>query len=130
MHAVVYNYRIISSSITHSFKANILDINESIFRGWTEFFDKAGKGKQFENAYYACVLRRIEESINLYFVNPNNNKSKAILKQEYRNMLKGEPYFSAIQKVELNKIAKKQQVIAILGRSGFVSPIWTIYNRK
>ena len=126
--APVYNYRIIASSITHTYKPNVLEINEAIFVGWEEFFEKTGKRNTFEPAYYACVLRRIEESIRLYFVNPNNPKSRAELKREYKQILSKEPYRTAVRKVDQSKISKKQKMIAMCGRYGFTFPIWIAFK--
>ena len=125
----VYNYNIIGSSMTHTFKPNVLDINQAIFRGWEEFFAKTGQRKVYEKAYDACVLRRIEESIRLYFINPQNQETSAVLKKEFRRMLNEEPYRSAVRNVERHKLSKKQKIISVAGKIGMITPIWMIYNR-
>lgn len=124
----VYNYRLVTSSITHTFKPNVLEINDAIFNGWEEFFEKTGKRDIYAPSYYACVLRRIEESIKLYFVNPNNKKSAAELKKEYREMLGREPYHTAVRKVDLSKISKKQKLCAVCGKLGVTMPVWAAFK--
>ena len=126
--APVYNYRIVESSITHSYKPNVLEINAAIFNAWLEFFDETGEMHNFDKPFYACVMRRIEESIKLYFVNSKNPKKKSMLKREFKSLLQQEPYKAAIRNVDLSKISRKQKAIAVLGRYGLTSLIWKMYK--
>jgi len=123
----VYNYRIIGSSITHSYKPNVLEINSAIFASWREFFSRYNV-EEFMKPFYACVLRRIEESIRLYYVNSKNEKSKKELLREYNQMLDSEPYHTAIRQVDLKKLPKKQKLLALVGRIGMNGVIWRIYR--
>lgn len=126
----VYNYRIIESSITHSYKPNVLEINRAIFDSWIEFFNEQNGAKTYQSAFYACVLRRIEESIRLYFVNGKNPRAKRELVEEYKTMLKSEPYCTAIRKANLKKVSKKQKMIAVLSRIGLGSMMWKVYRER
>ena len=122
----VYYYRIINTSITRTFKPNIVEINSAIFNSWEEFFASQSNGCEYRKAFYACVLRRLEESIKLYFVNDKNEKSKEELKNELSNLIKQEPYRSAIKKADLSRVSKKQKMIAILGRLGCIGFVYKI----
>ena len=124
----VYNYRIIGNSITHSYKPNVLEINSAIFASWREFFSKYNV-EECMKPFYACVLRRIEESIRLYYVNSKNEKSKKELLREYNQMLDSEPYHAAIRQVDLKKLPKKQKLLALVGRIGMNGVIWRIYRK-
>lgn len=73
-HVPVYNYRQLGSSITHSYKANLLEINEAIFNSWQEFMEKHGKDGQFEKPFYANVIRRFKSTLGLYFFSKKNTK--------------------------------------------------------
>ena len=126
----VYCYRILDTSITHTFKPNVIEINSAIFNCWNEFFDRFNKTKTFEKPFYACIIRRLEESIRLYFINSNNDKDKKKLKLEYRNMIASEPYATAIKNVEILKLSKKQKVLSVLSRFNCTWGIWYLYNIK
>lgn len=126
----IYNYRILDNSITHSYKPNVIEINDAIFKAWSDFLEEHDSEENFKNAFYACVLRRIEESIKLYYINSKNPKSKKALIKEYKKMIKKEPYSNAIKNVELKKISKKQKLIAILGCTRLSSVLWSIYKES
>lgn len=120
----VYFYRILSNSITHSFKPNVVEINKAIFNSWQEFFNKQDKPDIFDLPFYACVMRRLEEAVNLYFVNQKNDKDNSVLKKELKELLKTEPYYTAVRKVDMSKISKKQKLLAYLGRNGLISLVY------
>lgn len=125
----VYNYRIVETSITHSYKPNVIEINNAIFEAWQEFFYEQKANGRFDKAFYACVLRRIEESIKLYYVNPKNPKTKRELMKEYSSMLKSPIYRAAIRNVDYSKISKKQKLIVLFGRAGVALPIWLLFSK-
>lgn len=116
IHENVYNYRIIASSITHSYKPNVVEINDAIFSCWNEFFEKTGNKNKYEKPFYACVMRRLEEAIKLYFVNEKNEKTLSERMGELTKVVKSEPYKTAAQCVDLKKISKKQRMLAIMIR--------------
>lgn len=122
----VYYYRILNSSITRTFKPNVVEINTAIFNSWEEFFASQPNGDEYRSAFYACVLRRLEESIKLYFINDKNEKPKAELKKELSDLIKQEPYKSAVRKVDFSKISMKQKLLAILGRLGCIGFVYKI----
>ena len=116
----VYNYRILANSITHTYKENVLDMNRTIFDTWNEFFASLGNPVSLQKPFYACVMRRIDEAMALYFINSDNPKDKRTLKQELDMLAKEEPYRTAVRNVDLRKITKKQVMLALLGRVGLL----------
>lgn len=124
----VYYYRIVENSITHSYKPNVLEINAEIFNAWMEFIHETENTGAFAKPFYACVMRRIEESLKLYFINEKNPEDKSVLKQEFKKILSQDPYKTAIRNVDLNKITKKQKAISLLGRCGMSSLVWLLYK--
>lgn len=124
----VYYYRIVENSITHSYKPNVLEINAEIFNAWMEFIHETENTGEFAKPFYACVMRRIEESLKLYFINEKNPEAKSVLKQEFKKILSKDPYKTAIRNVDLNKITKKQKAISLLGRCGMSSLVWLLYK--
>ncbi|MCD8291535.1 MAG: glycosyltransferase [Prevotella sp.] len=122
----VYNYRVITSSITHTYRPNVIEINDAIFNSWKEFFDKQRNADVYKKAFCACVLRRLEEAIRLYFVNEHNDKDANLLKKELKELVKREPYKNAISNVDLTKITKKQQLLVILSKVNMITLVWQI----
>lgn len=104
VHVPVYNYRQLGSSITHSYKANLLEINEAIFTAWREFMDKYGKDGQFEKPFYANVIRRFKSTLGLYFFSEKNTKPFAEQCKELNALMAQEPYCTAIRNVDSSKL--------------------------
>lgn len=103
----VYNYRILTGSITHSFKANLIEINNAIFNSWDEFLDVYGKDGRFDEAYASNVIRRLKSTLGLfYFSNKNPMPFKNQLK-DIKNLIATEPYKTAIRRVNPSKLLHK-----------------------
>lgn len=128
IHDKVYNYRIVASSITHSYKSNVIEINNAIFSCWNEFFEKTENRNKYLKPFYACVMRRLEESIKLYFVNDKNEKGILERIKELEEVVKSEPYRTAAQCVDVKKISKKQRLLAAMIKHHFVFMVMFIKN--
>lgn len=103
----VYNYRILSNSITHSFKANLLDINEAIFNSWDEFLKKYGSDGRFDEAYAANVIRRLKSTLGLYYFSPKNPMSLRQQFKDIKRLIATEPYATAIRTAKPSKLLHK-----------------------
>ena len=124
----VYNYRQVDSSITNSYKANILEINNLIFKSLEEYLNKYDSDGEYREPYYACVIRRISETLKLYFLSTSNPKTKKELKKEYLNMINSKPYKTALKKADLDKLSKRQKLIKILSKKGAIWLLWLIFT--
>lgn len=125
IHKPVYYYRQVEGSLTHSYKPNIKEINKAIFNAWEELFAELDNPEQYREAYYACVLRRTEESIKLYFNNKRNPKSGRDLKKEFSLMMSTPPYKEAVSRASLGKVSNKQKFIAFFSRLRLYSLVLT-----
>ena len=126
----IYYYRQVEGSITNSFKENALEINKAIFESLEEFFEQYNKFDEFREAYYACVIRRMVETIKVYFINSKNKKNEKILKNEYLSMILNEPYKTALKNVNLKKLNKKQKAVALLSKKSLIWLLWIIFKNK
>lgn len=103
----VYNYRILNNSITHSFKSNLLDINNAIFNSWNEFLTIYGTSGQFNEAYAANVIRRLKSTLGLYYFCSKNPKSLKEQFNELKHLIAQEPYSTAIKTANPSKLLHK-----------------------
>lgn len=103
----VYNYRILSNSITHSYKANLLEINDAIFNSWSEFMVKYGSEGQFNEAYASNVIRRLKSTLGLYYFNAKNPMSIREQFKDIKRLIALEPYATAISRVNRKKLLHK-----------------------
>ena len=103
----VYNYRILSNSITHSYKPNLLEINDAIFNSWNEFINKFGADGRFEEAYAANIIRRLKSTLGLYYFSPKNPNPLREQFADIKQLIKNEPYASAIRTANPSKLLHK-----------------------
>ena len=103
----VYNYRILSNSITHSFKANLLEINEAIFNSWDEYLKKYGSDGRFNEAYAANVIRRLKSTLGLYYFSSKNPMSLRQQFKDIKRLIATEPYATAIKTANPSKLLHK-----------------------
>lgn len=110
---VVYNYRKVVNSNSRGFKQNTLEINKRIFEKIIEFIEanKKDNKEDYYKALYIYVIRRLEASLSVYFFATENDKSFAAKLSELQNIISGEPYKTAIQKVDWRLLNPKNHRI-------------------
>lgn len=97
---VVYNYRLLGNSITHTYKPQIVGINAAIFAAWEGFMARYGQAGQFRQAYHVFVIRRLKAMLGMCFFSEKNPQP---MKEQYRQMedlLGQEPYRTAVREVD------------------------------
>lgn len=104
---VIYNYRLLGNSITHTYKANLLEINSAIFDAWEVFMNRYGQAGQFRKPFHVFVIRRLKATLGMYFFSGKNPKSRAEQYQELKALLDSEPYRTAIAQVEPDKLQNR-----------------------
>lgn len=129
VHVPVYNYRQLGSSITHSYKANLLEINEAIFVSWQEFMERYGKDGRFLKPYYANVIRRFKSTLGLYFFSKKNQKPFRAQCKELKALMVSEPYCTAIKEVDKGKLHNKyDKLIWQAAKTGSPTGVYLIYK--
>lgn len=126
----VYYYRILSTSITHTYKSNLLEINRAIFKSCQRIVEKHKNVTNIRDAYYATVIRRLEATFGLYFFNKKNPKSLITQLKELRQLLDTEPYCTACIKADTKKLIKRQRLIAKMASKKNVWGLYLLYRVK
>lgn len=125
VHVPVYNYRQIGTSITRTYKANLLEINNVIFHSWEEFLDKYGKKGQFTEPYYANVIRRLTTTLGLYFFNKNNTMGLKEQIKKLGKLTQSEPYTTAIRLADFKKLNNRFD--RLLVKAAMHNSPWRMY---
>lgn len=129
VHVPVYNYRQLDSSITHTYKDNLLEINQEIFGAWQDFMDRYGSDGRFLKPYYANVLRRLKATLGLYFFNKKNENSFRQQCKQLKALLATEPYATAIRELDSEKLRYKYDLLLWkAARKGSALGIWLVYR--
>ena len=128
----VYDYRILKGSVTHSYKAAILEINEAIFAAWTQFMRKYGPDGRFDKAYDALVIRRLKGTLGTYFFSEKNPTPVREQKRQLKRLIKSEPYRSAIKNVDPKKLINEYDQLvwtaAKLGSPDALQGVFKLYT--
>ena len=120
----VYDYRIVSQSLTQSYKANTLDISRRIFERIEEFISEQEDPDFFKKAYYMYVIRRFSAELNVYYF---AGKNPAPLRQrlsEMKRILRTEPYRAALQNVEGKLLMPQHKFIYCPAKIGCSFGVW------
>lgn len=104
---VIYNYRLLGNSITHTYKPQIIDINEAIFAAWEGFMARFGQAGQFREAYQVFVIRRLKAMLGICFFSQKNPKPRKEQYRELEALLATEPYRTAIEKADPGKLQNR-----------------------
>lgn len=129
VHVPVYNYRQLDSSITHTYKPDLLEINREIFAAWQDFLSRYGSDGRFRKPYYANVLRRLKAALGLYFFNKKNQSSFSQQCRQLKALLREEPYATAIQELEGSRLRYKYDLLLWkAARKGSPVGIWLVYR--
>ena len=126
----IYNYVLVSTSITHTYKANALDINRRIFKAFREFIDTYSNNSEWEVAYHAMVIRRFEEVLRLYFFSKKNTLSYRKLLRQLKQTMESEPYITATKNVETHKLQSHHKKLVFLMKLKTSFGIWVLYQLK
>lgn len=124
----VYNYRILETSITRTFKKNTLEINAAIFEAWGDFLKKYNQDGAYTAPYYANVLRRFDESLSKFFFSPKNPDPLGKRIKELQAIMDSEPYRSIVTNVEANKLEKRHLQEYKLLKLGSARMVWLFYT--
>lgn len=124
----VYNYRILETSITHTYKSIMLEINQAIFTAWDVFLLKYNENEVFTPAFYANVLRRFDESLSKYFFSPQNPKGRNEVLKELKSVIRSVPYSEIVRYVDVEKLEKRHYVEYKLLKIGSARLIYVFYG--
>lgn len=128
-HIPVYNYRLLSDSITQTYKPALLQINEAIFVAWEEFLEKYGYQQSLRTAYYSNVMRRLESALGLYFFHKQNPEKLTKNLRQLKQLIRTEPYRSAIEHGDVDKqVNRYARTLHKCARLGSAWLLWGLYH--
>lgn len=105
---VIYHYRKLDNSYSHGFKANYLETVARIYEKQEDFLRNYKKDEFAWGAYYIRVLIYLQQGMQRYFRNTNNPRPETVRYQEFRELIRTEPYRSAIKKAPLQFVGKNR----------------------
>ncbi|MCD7994336.1 MAG: glycosyltransferase, partial [Clostridia bacterium] len=98
---LVYNYVLVDGSITRTYKANLLEVNDRIFKKFEEFINANYQTDEaVRAAYNAMVVNRLRDAFMLYFFSEKNPDKWEKRKKEMKYVFANDTYKTAIADVE------------------------------
>ena len=76
------------------------------------------------------VIRRLEESLRLYFFHPSNEMPRSTRLALLRKTIRTKPYFTALRTVEKRKLTSSQRKMVSLLRLHWMGGLWILYQLK
>ncbi len=117
-----YHYRMSTSSISHRFNENIVEIMEKTLGAYEQYVKDAGRDEVFKSAvdrkYYKVILG---EYCDLYFMNKRNPKSAGVLNREMKALTEREPYRTALGNVDTKRLHGLERIEVSLLKGGCFS---------
>lgn len=126
----VYYFRLVSDSLTQSYKANTLEINSRIFERINDFMETTGNKEYYLEAFYVYVIRRFSKSMNVYFFAKNNEKTKKEIFAELKKVMDLEPYNTAIKNVDVRILFGNHKVVVMAARLKSPRFMWFCLHMK
>lgn len=126
----VYFYRIIASSLIHKYRANALNVSDRIFERINEFISTQEEPEEFKRPYAFYIVRRFDETLGNYFFASGNKKLFWKRMKELKRTITNEPYMSAFEEVEINKLHKSRKAICQCARRRDAFGIWVVHSLK
>ncbi|WP_034445744.1 glycosyltransferase [Butyrivibrio sp. AE2032] len=107
----LYHYQVEATSITNSYREDRVQQDIQVFNYLKEQIDEMGmdRGEDslFKQALYARIIKSFVISLRLYFLNPQNPKTKTQIDQEIRTTIESMPYKQAFDGIHLLTLEPK-----------------------
>ncbi len=123
-----YNYRIVTQSLTQSYKQNTVDISRRIFERIQLFISEQNDSDFFLKPYYMYVIRRLSAELGVYYFSSNNPKPYKEVKSELKKALVSEPYKSALKEVEASKLMPQHKLTYYTARMHWIFGMWATFK--
>ncbi len=95
-----YYYRVVNTSITHGYKADLLERYQKVYSALEDFINRYDKDYDFNRSYYIRVYAYLNKAMTSYFQNPANAATLRQRYAEYIRTLNSNPYAIAIREMD------------------------------
>ena len=129
--SVIYHYRTVDLSYSHGYKSNYPETVARILEKHEAFLKAYHKNEFAWGSYYLRVLIYLQQGMERYFRNPDNPRPEAERYQEFRQLIRTEPYKTAKQKAPIHYFGTKRlRITACLLRVGLDKWYWKLIMKN
>ena len=127
---IIYHYRELSISYSHGYKADYFENIRLIFQQEEILLKDSVRNSSMLESYYLRVLIYLDQGMKRYFHNVDNKKSEKDKYQEFIELMRSEPYKSAVKHAPYKLLnSKRLRYKCTLLRIKFWKPYWLITKK-
>ncbi|MCD8074121.1 MAG: hypothetical protein LUF27_03630 [Lachnospiraceae bacterium] len=115
-----YNYRIVGSSLTHSYKPASVEILKRTCELVRKFNLETGKDHSFTVAEANREIASLTAQLSKYFFNPQNPKPRHERYAELKKTLEEEPFASAVKDCQIKYLEDQHKLSALCMKTKFL----------
>lgn len=123
----LYVYRILSESLIHAYKTDLLRRREMAFRAIEEWLVRTNKDETFWSAYYCHVISHFGGLISRYFYHPDKGEATIAVRNEIKETLGRDPFAAAARNADIAILKRKDVLLALCMRMGSIAGIRAYY---
>lgn len=131
----IYHYRMVSDSITNSYKADRIDQDRKVWKHLSDYMDQTfendrwrpSEKNQFMQAYYCRIIKSFSICCRLSFFNTQNKSGFGNKIKYVKEVLETEPYKTAFCNVKLKNAEWRLKVMICMGRCRFGMGIYLLH---
>lgn len=122
-----YHYRGVSTSISHRFSADIVQIMEKTLDAYTDFVRQYKKDSYFEKLLKTKYYRVLTgEYLDLYFLHKDNPADDETLRREYASLLSKPCYKTAVKSMADDELRGLDALVYRLVKNRRLRTLWAL----
>lgn len=122
----LYHYRIISTSITNSYKPNRVELDKITFKRIEEIIKQTGFDEAIQ-AYYARIIKSFSICCRLSFFNKQNQKRHKEKLAYVKEVLGEEPYNKAFRNIDMKHLEGRLKFVVLCARYKWINGIYLLF---
>lgn len=115
-----YNYRIVSGSLVHAYKENMMVPRIRGCERVDQFIEECGKDDSFRQAEYCRRVSYFAGILTSNFFSPSNRKKYPEIRKEIKAYLSDYPYKEAFAEAKASNLDPKHRYILYCGKTGLI----------
>ncbi len=122
-----YHYRVVSTSISHRFSADIVSIMERTLDAYTDFVRRFKTDGSFDKLLMTKYYRVLTgEYLDLYFMHKDNPADAETLRKEYARLLSEKRYKMAVSSMEADELKGLDALVYRLVKNRRLRTLWAL----
>lgn len=126
----LYHYRITSSSTCSGTRyiENSIEPFNALLNEFLDFIKHYNKGTEYMDAFYARTIQVLMWHLKHNYFHEAKNANAFARRNQIRELIKTEPYSTALKNVNLSILPKKERLMSMMFKSNLILVFYSIYK--